>query len=82
MTHRECPKCSSTSISDSRQRKYELPLSLLCLKPYRCVSCEARFFGFSDRQSRKILPLLKYAVGFLICFGVIWVAIVTAVRIR
>lgn len=82
MTHRECPKCASTSISDSRQKPYERPLNVVCLKPYRCNKCDIRFWGFSDRQIRKLLPILKYGVGFLFCCGVIYLVIVAFLRTR
>jgi hypothetical protein len=82
MTHRECPNCASSSIADSRQKSYEFPLNLFCLKPYRCVRCETRFWSLSDRQIRKVLPLLKYGISFLLCFGVIWMIILVAVQRR
>ena len=76
MAHRACPKCSSNSVSDSRQRYFELPLSVVCLKPYRCNRCEFRFWRVSDRQKEKIIPYLAYAGGVLVVIGLISVSII------
>ena len=82
MAHRECPKCSSNSISDSRQRYFELPLTVICLRPYRCNRCEYRFWRVSDRQRDKIIPYLAYAGGVLVALGLIWVAVILWLRMR
>jgi hypothetical protein len=75
MLDHECPKCLSSSVNDSRQRYYELPLSLVCLKPYRCGQCDHRFWRVSDRQSRKVFPVILYTLGLVLCIGVLWATV-------
>jgi hypothetical protein len=76
MAQRVCPKCASNSISDSRQRYFELPLNILCLKAYRCNRCELRFWRISDRQKGKMIPYLAYAGGAIALIGLIWMMII------
>jgi hypothetical protein len=75
MPRHDCPKCLSSSVDDSRQRFFELPLSLLCLMPYRCATCNHRFWRVSDRQRRKLLPSSLYALGFIFFLVLIWAII-------
>jgi hypothetical protein len=52
MAHRhECPQCHGIKFRRSRPRSVEWVLSLARVFPYRCYSCNRRFFGLSlDRN--------------------------------
>lgn len=41
----ECPQCHGIKFRGSRPRNVEWVLCLACVFPYRCYSCNRRFFG-------------------------------------
>jgi hypothetical protein len=52
-TERYCPNCGSRKISKSHRRSfYERHiLSLFRVRPYRCDSCDKRFYRRSDPEA-------------------------------
>lgn len=49
---RPCPQCSSNEVFRSHRRgpfeKYFF--SVIGLRPYRCIKCESRFYGFAPTE--------------------------------
>lgn len=43
---RRCPKCQSNDIRRSRSQGSDAIAILLLLRPYRCLKCWHRYFGF------------------------------------
>jgi len=39
-----CPRCASSAVRRSHRRGLERLLSLLAVYPFRCKSCQARFW--------------------------------------
>jgi len=60
---RPCPRCHSDEVFRSHRRgameKYVL--RLVGMRPYRCVNCDARFYGLSSVTEQPTPPHLKAA---------------------
>lgn len=44
-----CPRCHESIIRRSQRKQFERYLSILRLVPYRCLSCNLRFFWFREK---------------------------------
>jgi hypothetical protein len=44
--HKSCRRCRTADIRPSHRRWYDHALGLVGLLPYRCLSCESRFYRF------------------------------------
>ena len=50
-----CPYCGSPDIFRSRRRSFgEYCLTLLSLRPYRCIRCDRRHFGYRRIHEHRI----------------------------
>jgi len=51
-----CPKCQSKRIRRSKRRSIfeRILLGLMFVRPYRCDTCDHRFFYRSFKQSSKL----------------------------
>lgn len=78
MTHfpwrraRVCPCCTSAAVRRSRrQGVFEiLLLRLLLLRPYRCLSCSRRFYGFLFSRKGSGAPERRSASRTALCLPV------------
>lgn len=54
-----CPMCGSRCIRRSKRRKTveRTVLTMLLVRPFRCVECGWRFFRWSLRKNVEILPI-------------------------
>jgi hypothetical protein len=41
-----CPSCGSIRVRRSKRRGLEKALSLIFMRPLRCIDCYQRFFGW------------------------------------
>ncbi len=57
----ECPVCESTAVRRSRRKGYieRICLRLAFVWPYRCKSCDSRFWGF-----HRAYPVSRLNSGF------------------
>jgi hypothetical protein len=56
---KRCPACSSTSIRRSRRGWLRPVCRVLCLRPFRCDSCDRRVWRFAlsdSAQPTQTLP--------------------------
>jgi hypothetical protein len=50
-----CPACGSTKVHRSHRKWYERPMKLIGVRPFRCHSCQHRFFsGKAERTTAKV----------------------------
>jgi len=48
-SERQCPYCGCYDVARSRRRGFhESFFLLLRLRPYRCLECRKRFFGYAE----------------------------------
>jgi hypothetical protein len=40
-----CPHCPYAFVAPARFRWYEWPMALVLRRPYRCQTCQNRYFG-------------------------------------
>src|ERR1700745_3999541 len=60
---RPCPHCSSTEVFRSHRRgPFEKYLfSIIGMRPYRCIKCDSRFYGFGPATEQAADAHLKTA---------------------
>lgn len=77
--HRRCPYCGSEEVKRSRRRGFTeiLLLPILLRRPFKCVRCLRRFYGFSmgARTLRRALLGLVLIVLTLGMLRGVWSAI-------
>lgn len=48
-----CPNCGASFTKPSTPRRFrDLPYRIFFMRPYRCVTCERRFFAFPPREEK------------------------------
>jgi hypothetical protein len=48
---RECPHCNSVKFKEAELRPYDGLLSMLALRPFRCMFCWRRRYFFAFRSA-------------------------------
>jgi hypothetical protein len=54
---RRCHGCGSTHVRRSAPRGLEILMALLLIRPYRCLECDCRYYGFIF--SKRARPLTE-----------------------
>jgi hypothetical protein len=48
---RECPRCNSLKFKQAELRQFDWLLSMVALRPVRCMFCWRRYYWFTIRDA-------------------------------
>jgi hypothetical protein len=51
---RECPRCNSLKFKQAELRPFDWLLSMIALRPVRCMFCWRRYYWFAFRDANAV----------------------------